>query len=154
MFITLLEKIAITQLNSKVETLNQLLDGLFEAGAGEEYLSRLVKSSESSASHAALLKDALVGELKQILVELTEQQIQANHATQQYQINTQRELTEQQIAATNSLLIPLERIGNELGGERQDNGTAVQKMLSDVMAAFTQQVKDLFGNQLQDINIL
>lgn len=154
MLITLIEKIAITRLNAQVEKLTQLLDGLFDAGAGEEYLSRLVKSSEASASHAGLLKDALVGELKQILKELTEQQIAATNATQQQQISSQRELTEQQIAATNSLLLPLEKIRDELGGERQDNGTAVQSMLTDIMAAFTEQIKDLFGNQLQDISSL
>jgi hypothetical protein len=152
--ITLFEKIAITQLNAKVEKLTQLIDGLFEAGAGEEYLSRLVKSSEASASHAGLLKDALVGELKQILSELTAQQIAATNATQQQQLTAQRELTEQHIAATNSLLGPLEKIREELGGERQDNGTAVQNMLTDIMAAFTDQIKDLFGNQLQDISSL
>ena len=153
MVITFFEKIAITQLNEQVEKLTQLLDGLFDAGAGEEYLSRLAKSSEASASHAGLLKDALVGELKQILKQLTEQQI-ATNVNQQQQISTQRELTEQQIAATNSLLLPLEKIRDELGGERQDNGTAVQNMLTDIMAAFTDQIKDLFGNQLQDISSL
>ena len=154
MVITFFEKIAITRLNAQVEKLTQSLDSLFEAGAGEEYLSRLVKSSEASASHAGLLKDALVGELKQILNELTDQQIVANNLTQQQQLKAQRELTEQQIAATNSLLKPLERIREELGGERQDTGTAVQNMLTDIMAAFTDQIKDLFGNQLQDISDL
>ena len=154
MVITFFEKIAITRLNAQVEKLTQSLDSLFEAGAGEEYLSRLVKSSEASASHAGLLKDALVGELKQILNELTDQQIAANNLTQQQQLKAQRELTEQQIAATNSLLKPLERIREELGGERQDTGTAVQNMLTDIMAAFTDQIKDLFGNQLQDISDL
>ena len=153
-FITVFEKIAMTKLNSMVERLARLLDGLFEAGAGEEYLSRLVKSSEASASHAGLLKDALVGELKQILSELTAQQIAATNATQQQQLTAQRELTEQHIAATNSLLGPLEKIREELGGERQDNGTAVQNMLTDIMAAFTDQIKDLFGTQLQDISHL
>lgn len=153
-FITVFEKIAMTKLNSMVERLARLLDGLFEAGAGEEYLSRLVKSSEASASHAGLLKDALVGELTQILSELTAQQIAATNATQQQQLTAQRELTEQHIAATNSLLGPLEKIRAELGGERQDNGTAVQNMLTDIMAAFTDQIKDLFGTQLQDISHL
>jgi len=77
MLVTLIEKLCITRLNAKVEKLVQLLDGLFEAGAGEEYLARLVKASESSASQTAILKDALVGELKQILTELTERQITA-----------------------------------------------------------------------------
>ncbi|MEI6269661.1 MAG: anti-phage ZorAB system protein ZorA [Methylococcaceae bacterium] len=154
MFITFFEKIAITSLNAQVEKLTQLLDGLFEAGAGEEYLSRLVKTSEATTSQIALVKDAIVVDLRQILIELTQQQIAATNATQQQQIIAQREFTEQQIAATNKLLGPLEKIGEEIGGERTDNGAAVQKMLVDVMAAFTDQIKDLFGNQLQDINSL
>ena len=44
----------------KVEQLCQLLDGMYQAGAGEEYLSRLVRASEASASEAKQLKQSLV----------------------------------------------------------------------------------------------
>jgi len=59
----------------QVEQLCQLIDSFFDAGAGEEYLARLVEASETSATQATQLKDALVTDLKQILTELTERQI-------------------------------------------------------------------------------
>jgi hypothetical protein len=152
--ITFFEKIAITSLNRKVEKLGQLLNGLFEAGAGEEYLSRLVKSSEETTSQVALVKDAIVNDLKQILNDVTNKQITATQQIQSKQMEAQQILTGQQIEATNSLLIPLEKIRAELGGERADTGAAVQSMLVNVMTAFTEQIKDLFGDQLQNINLL
>ena len=131
--ITFFEKIAITSLNGKVEKLGQLLNGLFEAGAGEEYLSRLVKSSEETTSQVALVKDAIVNDLKQILNDVTNKQITATQQIQSKQMEAQQILTGQQIEATNSLLIPLEKIRAELGGERADTGAAVQSMLVNVM---------------------
>jgi len=67
MVVTFIEKLVLTRLNAQVEQLAQLLDGMFESGAGEEYLARLVQASESSSMQTAGL---LQGELKQILTEL------------------------------------------------------------------------------------
>lgn len=78
MLVTFIEKWVITALYKRVETICQLLDGRFQAGAGEEYLSRLVQASEASAKEAKQLKQSLVGDLKQILEDLTERQIAAN----------------------------------------------------------------------------
>ena len=72
MIVTFIEKLVVSGLNAQVEKLAQLLDGLFEGGAGEEYLARLVKASESTpVQMAGLFK----GELKRMLTELHEKQI-------------------------------------------------------------------------------
>lgn len=78
MIVTFIEKLVISRLNAKVEQLVQLLDGLFEGGAGEEYLARLVQASESSSVQVA---DLLRGELKGMLAEMTEKQIAAASAS-------------------------------------------------------------------------
>ena len=71
MIVTFIEKLAVSRLNAQVEKLAQLLDGLFEGGAGEEYLARLVKASESTTVQMA---DLFKGELKRMLTELLEKQ--------------------------------------------------------------------------------
>jgi hypothetical protein len=148
MIATLIEKLLITRLNGKVGKLVQLLDGLFETGAGEEYLARLVKASESNASQTAILKDALVGELKQILTDLTEKQIAAaNAGTTALGERIGNSLEE-------GLKAPLVEIADAFKGVRSDQGAAVQAMLTDVLSAFSQQLKELFGDQITGINSL
>ena len=77
MIVTFVEKLAIARLGAESEKLAQLLDGLFEGGAGEEYLARLVKSSESAPSQMA---EILKNELKKMLAEMHERQIAASTA--------------------------------------------------------------------------
>jgi cation transport regulator ChaC len=78
MLITFVEKSGLNRRYKQVEQLAQAIDALYEAGAGEEYLARLVKAAEESASQTRQLKQSLVNDLKDILTELTQQQIQAN----------------------------------------------------------------------------
>lgn len=80
MLITLFEKIFLTRRYKQVEALAQAIDTLYEAGAGEEYLARLVKAAEENTTHTAQLKQSLVDDLKQILTDLTERQIAAQQA--------------------------------------------------------------------------
>lgn len=77
MVCTFFEKVIYMVLVKQVEELCSLIDSLFDAGAGEEYLARLVKASEESKTHLAHLKDSLVGDLKQILSDVSRQQIEA-----------------------------------------------------------------------------
>jgi hypothetical protein len=145
MAITFVEKLAITRLNAKVETLVQLLDGLFVSGAGEEYLARLVRASEtSSAQTAGLLK----GELKQILTELTERQITAANAGTQ--------ALGDRIAASieETMKAPLLEMANALKNTSNSQESAVQTMLTSVLENFSRQMKDLFGGQMTGINSL
>ncbi|HZW24353.1 MAG TPA: hypothetical protein VFF26_02615 [Gallionella sp.] len=145
MAITFVEKLAITRLNAKVETLVQLLDGMFESGAGEEYLARLVKATETSATqNAGLLK----GELKQILTELTERQIAAANAGTQ--------ALGDRIAASieETMKAPLMEMANALKNTSNSQESAVQTMLTGVLENFSSQMKELFGGQAAGINSL
>jgi len=115
MITTFLEKIIITRQIKQLEDLCQLLDSLFEGGAGEEYLARLVKSGESSATQTAQLKDALVSDLKEMLAEMTRQQTEAIADSFRESSSAQIATTEQSgdriaQAISDSLSEPLQKI--------------------------------------------
>lgn len=67
MVVTFLEKLLLNRCYARAEALAQTIDGGYEAGAGEEYLSQLVESAAESAAQTRLLKDALVNDLKELL---------------------------------------------------------------------------------------
>lgn len=148
MVVTLLEKWIATGLYRKVEELAYLLDSMYESGAGEEYLGRLVKASEDSASQTKILKDALVADLKQVLSELTEQQIKANAAGNQ-------QLGQQIVEGLyTGLKEPLDKISGaveRIGGSHAD---AISRVLTDSISALTQRIQELFGGQITGINQL
>lgn len=73
MIVTFVEKLIVSRMNAKVERLVQLLDGLFEGGAGEEYLARLVQASEAAQTLSP-------SAIRQMLTEQSEAQIAAANA--------------------------------------------------------------------------
>lgn len=131
----------LTKRYRQVERLCQRIDSFFDAGAGEEYLARLVEASEASATQATQLKDALVTDLKQILTELTERQI--------------REMSSG-IGQTfaDSMREPMERISKAVEGVGANQGDAVNRMLTDVLSDFSARLEKMFGGQLHGINEL
>ena len=148
MLVTFVERLVVTKLYARVEDLNKLLDGLFQSGAGEEYLARLVRASEESATHTAQLKDSLVSDLKQVLSEMTDRQIAAlnsGHSALGQTIGHQLET---------SLRAPLEAIAQAAGEMRHDQGEAVTQLLTDVLAGFSDRMQELFGGQITGINSL
>jgi len=144
MAITLIEKLLISSLYRRTEAIAHRLDGMFEAGADSEYLERLVRSSEESASQAKILKDALVADLKTILSDLTQQQIQASRAVSTQIADSLRA----------SFTEPLAQIASAVQQVSQDQGQAVTRLLTDVLANFSQQIQDLFSGQISGINQL
>jgi hypothetical protein len=148
MVVTLLEKLLIARLYAKVERLVQVLDSLFEAGAGEEYLARLVQASESAAGRTAAIKSEIVLELKQILTELNDKQIaalSAGHVALGERIG---------LSVEAGLKAPLNEIAEAFRGVRSDQWSAVQGLLNEVVASFSQHLKDTFGDQITGINTL
>lgn len=145
MAVTIIEKWLLSNLYRKVEELCFLLDSFYESGAGEEYLERLVKSSEASASQANIIKDALVGELKEILREVTQQQIQST-------LNSQQQLGEQfRESIQAGISQPLQKIAAGFDDQRESNGRDLSSALNDVFVGFTQRLQDLFGGQTAGI---
>lgn len=131
----------LTKRYRQVERLCQRIDSFFDAGAGEEYLARLVEASETSATQATQLKDALVTDLKQILTELTERQI--------------REMSSG-IGQTfaDSMREPMERISKAVEGVGANQGDAVNRMLTEVLSDFSARMEKMFGGQLSGMSEL
>jgi hypothetical protein len=142
MLITFFEKFAVARLYSRVEGLCQDIDVLFSAGVGEDYLARMVRASEESASQARILKDALVGELTTILERLTERQIEAS-SRQQAALQTQ--LVE---AIDQSLKQPLGRIADGFNSFSGSQGDKITQSLQDSMSAFAVKLEELLGGQV------
>lgn len=146
MLFTWLEKSLVTMCFRQVEQLCHLIDSLFDAGVGEEYLARLVDASETSATQATQIKDSLVSDLKEILTELTRQQVEA--AAQ-----NNRQLSETLVQTfTDSLKEPINRISDAVERVSGNQGDAVNKLLTDVLSNFTAQMQDMFGGQLSGMN--
>lgn len=170
MFVTLLEKMLLAALYRKTESISHTIDAHFDGGAGEEYLSRLVSASESSASQTKILKDALVQELGDILRELTQTQIStgqelnnqlAKHiqdaAAMQMQAASQDNTNLAQAIADSikeGLQDPLGKIADSVKTASGEQSSSAVKMLNDVMLSFSQRLNDLFGGQIEGINQL
>jgi len=148
MVFTWIEKSLVTARCKQVEDLRQLIDGFFHTGASEEYLERLVKASETSATQAAQIKDALVADMKQILSDLTTQQMEASaRHTGQISVDVGKAIVE-------SLGAPMEKISNAVDRVSANQGDAVNKMLTDVLASFSSQMQEMFGGQMRGMSEL
>lgn len=170
MLVTLLEKLLLAALYEQTEDIVRSIDAFFESGAGEEYLSRLVKASEESASQAKILKDALVKDMSQLLRELTASQIAAAKEQQEALANrlasTAQEQSElarqdnQALGATiadsikQSLEGPMKEIADTVKAASGDQSSNASRMLQDVMASFSQRLNDLFGGQISGLSDL
>jgi len=146
MLFTWIEKSMVTARFRQVEKVCRLLDSMFDAGAGEEYLSRLVQASETSATQAAQIKDALVADLKEILTEMTRQQVEA------MAYNNQQLSATMVQTFTDGLKEPMERISMAVEQVGGNQGEAVNRLLTDVLSNFTSQMQDMFGGQLRGMN--
>jgi ABC-type transporter Mla subunit MlaD len=146
MLTTWLEKSIVTLCYRQVEGICQGVDSLFDAGAGEEYLARLVTAAEESATQSAQMKDSLVTDLKQILTELTEMQIQAAGSHNQ-------QLSTAVVGAINeSLKEPMQQLSAGMNTVARDQGTAINSLLTDVLSSFTAKIDDMFGAQMRGMN--
>ncbi|MBI2521200.1 MAG: anti-phage defense ZorAB system ZorA [Bdellovibrio sp.] len=146
MLCTWIEKFVVTARCREVEHLCHLIDSFFDAGAGEEYLERLVKASESSAVHSAHMKDALVSDLKKILSDLSTKELEA--ASVQTQMMTGA-LVE---SFTTSIQAPMAEISAAVNHVGSNQGDAVTRLLTDVLLNFSTQMKDMFGGQMTGLN--
>jgi len=170
MLVTFVEKLFIKKLTALVQELVQVIDALYDAGASEDYLARLVKASEDSAAQTKILKDALVKELGDLLRELTEAQISAASTNAKLvQTGLQDQAKELGAGLANqsqeiggavkasiieALKDPLERIAAAVAQASGEQSGAATKMLQEVMTSFSQKLNDLFGGQISEINRL
>ena len=142
MGMTFIEKYIVNGIHTQIESLCGLIDSSFNAGAGEEYLQRLVEAAETSATQATQMKESLVTDLKQVLTELTAQQIATMTSTSTqlgYAITT---------SLNDGLKEPLARISAAVATVGNSQGEAVNKLLTDVLSSFAAQMETMFGGQM------
>ena len=170
MVVTFFEKVLLAALYRQAEDIAHAIDARFEGGAGEEYLSRLVNASESSASQTKILKDALVKELGDILRELTASQLATGEKMNLQLAQRIEDSSNKQVSAARednqalgdviagsiemSLKGPLEDIAASVKAASGDQSASAVQMLNDVMVSFSQRLNDLFGGQINGINEL
>jgi hypothetical protein len=129
--ITFFEKRVLNNCYKQVDELTEQLDGLFSAGVGEDYLARLVRATESSATHAASLKDALMRDLEVLM---------------------SKQATQIGVSIGESLRAPLETIGGAVKDFSTGQGQAVSGMLENLLAGFMDKLDQTFGSQIKGIN--
>lgn len=170
MVVTLVEKLLLASLYRRTEEIAHAIDAHFDSGAGEEYLSRLVRASEDSASQSKILKDALVNELGELLRELTAAQINYAKESQHHLVERLAQTSKEQVEATRqdnqalgvtiaesiqrSLQGPLQDIADTVKSASGDQSGTAARMLQDVMASFSQRLNDLFGGQISGLSDL
>ena len=143
MAMTFAEKHRVNALHTQLESLCGLTDSRFDSGAGEDYLQLLVEAAETSATQATQMKESLVTDLKQVLTELTAQQIATMTSTSTqlgHAITT---------SLSEGLKEPLARISEAVATVGHSQGEAVSKLLTDVLSSVTAQMESTFGGQMR-----
>jgi hypothetical protein len=143
---TFLEKSLLTWAYKNVERLTHAIDALYDAGAGEDYLARLVEADEANAVQTAQLKDSLVNELKTLLVELTDRQIQA-------QENSSIQLGQVISGSLGEVKSTLGDLHSTFSGKSSADTDNIKGALDSLIAAFIDRINSTLGEQMQAIQI-
>lgn len=140
---TCIEKLLLSNCYARVGQIQHAIDRLFRGGAGEEYLERLVQACETSATQALHIKEALVADLKQILQEVTAQQVAASSR------DSSRMAAELGGVITATLGTPIRDISLSVERASSSQENAINNMLVDVLTQFSERMSETFGGQLQ-----
>lgn len=144
--ITFFEKTTLNKCYRLLETVNNRIDDLFSKGVGEEYLYRLVSASEKSSANTASLKDALIDDLKQLMHEVADKQINA-------QLQSSQNISSQISGAIKEGLdAPMRDLMEVVAKASGEQGGAVTGMLENLLSAFMAKIDETFGSQIQNIN--
>ena len=140
---TCIEKLLLSNCYARVGQIQHAIDRLFRGGAGEEYLERLVQACETSATQALHIKEALVADLKQILQEVTAQQVAASSR------DSSRMAADIGGVITATLGTPIRDISLSVERAGSSQEKAINNMLVDVLTQFSERMNETFGGQLQ-----
>ncbi|TAM24358.1 MAG: chemotaxis protein [Candidimonas sp.] len=146
MLVVFFSRLVLAKLYGLVEKLNQGIDSLYSTGAGEEYLARLVRSSEQNAASTAQLKDALVEDLHKMMTNLVDRQIAAQEASV---AALGQHIGE---AISTAIADPMKRVGEAMEVTARGNGDQVNTMLETLLTGFMAKLEDTFGGQMRGIN--
>jgi hypothetical protein len=146
MAVVFISRLTLAYFYSRVEILTQTIDSLYSTGAGEEYLSRLVKASERNEANTSQLKDALVEDLNKMMTNLIDRQIAAHEAA----TVALGDRIGQGIAT--GIAEPMKKFGEAMEVNAKGNGQQVEGMLETLLTGFMAKLEDTFGGQMRGIN--
>ena len=154
MVITWREKSWLRQCYAQLQRLNTAIDNAFiPDDSGEEYLAKLLKSSQANEANARQLKDSLVNDLKAMMTNLVEENKKnqtafATHLSESYAQTSQSMATQIGESITDNLQGPLDKIASSVQQVSGDQGSAVQELMTDVLTAFMSKLETTFGSQM------
>lgn len=146
MLVVFLSRLVLAYCYRLVEQLSHGIDSLYSTGAGEEYLARLVSSSEQNQANTAQLKDALVEDLRKMMTELVERQIAAQDASSKALGNALGG------AIADTMKGPMDALSDAIKDTAKSNGDQVSGMLEGLLTGFMAKLEDTFGGQIRGIN--
>lgn len=154
MYITWREKSWLRQCYAQLQRLNTAIDNAFTPDeSGEEYLAKLLKSSQANEANARQLKDSLVNDLKAMMTNLVEENKRnqtafASQLSQSYAETSQSMASQIGESITDTLQAPLDKIASSVQQVSGDQGSAVQELMTDVLTAFMSKLETTFGSQM------
>jgi DNA anti-recombination protein RmuC len=158
MLITWREKSWLRQCYAQLEMLTTEIDDFFEPDdTGEEYLARLLKSSQANETNARQLKDSLVNDLKTMMTNLVDENKKnqiafASQLTDSY-AKTSKDMADQiGQSISDNLQAPLEKIASSVQQVSGDQSSAVQELMTDVLTAFMSKLESTFGTQMNGMS--
>lgn len=152
MLFTWIEKFLVTRCYRQLEKLCQGIDRLFIAGVGEEYLSRMVAATETSAHESSRLREAIVSELRQAMQSLIAEQRAQASADQE---NLGKKVAEAVARAMSETLhAPMTKIGTVLEGMSQSQGETLAKTLDAVLQRYNTRLDGSLGAGQQRLETL
>lgn len=146
MVVVFVSRLTLAYFYRLVEKLTHTIDSMYSTGAGEVYLSRLVRSSEQSAASTAQMKDALVEDFRQIMTNLVERQIEAQQSTT---VALGDHIGD---AISAAIAEPMKRVSEAMEMTSRGNGDQVNSMLETLLTGFMAKLEDTFGGQMRGIN--
>lgn len=159
MLVTHYEKKSLRICYERLEKLTDAIDGLFDAGVGEEYLADLVRHSQESSVQTRMLKDSLVTDLREMLQNLVDTQVRESLKLAETLTGSYREsgsLLADQISNSieSSFREPLQRIAESVSSASGDQSQMVGSLLQDVLIAFMAKLEGTFGQQFQGMSAM
>ena len=130
-FITFFEKQTLNRCYQQVEELTKLLDSLYKAGVGEDYLARLVKATEISAANSANLKNVLIENLEILMTK-------------------QSEIIGETISK--SLEQPINKLMTIVEKASGDQSGVIKSLVESLMGTFITKIDEAFGTQIEAVN--
>jgi len=155
MIFTIVEKIVYASCLDRASKVAQELDHIFQSGVGEEYLAKLTRSAEDSASQTRQLKEALIQDLKELLTNLTERQIAANREISDAQMAATREMSSTLgHSIQEGLKEPLQRIADTVRTSTEGQADRSGAILESLMVTFIDRMKETVGDQMTGLAAL